>query len=229
MRQATNGETLIETAIDRLTREIVSCELVPGQKLLIADLKERYAMGASPLREALARLCSLGFVVFDSGRGFRVAPTSKEDLEDITAVRELMETAALRRSIAEGDDEWEVGIVAAYARLERAAARNAEADGPVPAEAEGAHKQFHTALVAACGSSRLLEGHSTLYDQAHRYRHQMLERTHDLEGFLRSHEVLMKAALSRDAERACAELVAHLRFTLEKVYPEATGEEAVGA
>ncbi|MFH0728069.1 MAG: FCD domain-containing protein [Pseudomonadota bacterium] len=219
MKKTLNGETLIETAAERLIREIVACELAPGQKLLIADLKERYEMGASPLREALSRLCSSGFVVFDSGRGFRVAPMSKEDLEDITAVREVIETAALRRAIAAGDDEWEVGIVAAYARLERAAARHGEGDGPVPAEAEGAHKQFHGALVAACGSKRLIEAHSTLYDQARRYRHQMLELTYDLEDFLRTHRELMRTTLAREADEACAKLAAHLRITLVKVYP----------
>lgn len=220
MKKAFNGETLIETATERLTNEIVRCELTPGQKLLIADLKKRYEMGASPLREALARLCSLGLVVFDSGRGFRVALTSKEDLEDITTVREIIEIAALERAIAMGDDEWEVGIVAAYARLERAAMRNGKSAIHVPEEAEGAHKLFHTALIAACGSKRLVEAHSNLYDQASRYRHQMLESTYDLNDFLRSHEKLMQATLARNVDEACATLSSHLRITLAKVYPE---------
>lgn len=224
MKKTPSGETLIETAAERLTREIVSCELPPGQKLLIADLKERYAMGASPLREALSRLCSLGFVVFDSGRGFRVAPTSKEDLEDLTTVREIIEIAALKRAIATGDDEWEVGIVAAFARLERAAMRHGKNADHVPAEAEGAHKLFHTALVAACGSKRLIEAHNNLYDQARRYRHQMLELTYDLEDFLESHEKLKQATLARDADEACARLASHLRITLAMVY---SGSETV--
>jgi DNA-binding GntR family transcriptional regulator len=220
MKKKPNGETLIETAAERLTSEIVSCELPPGQKLLIVDLKARYAMGASPLREALSRLCSLGLVVFDSGRGFRVAPTSKEDLEDLTAVREIIEIAALKRAIAMGDDEWEVGIVAAYARLERAAMRQGKNVGHVPAEAEGAHKLFHTALVAACGSKRLMEAQSNQYDQARRYRHQMLELTYDLDDFLESHEKLKQATLARDVDEACARLASHLRITPAMVYPE---------
>jgi DNA-binding GntR family transcriptional regulator len=211
---------LIESATAQLTNEIVSCELAPGQKLLIAELKKRYAMGASPLREALSRLCSLGLVIFDSGRGFRVAPTSKADLEDITTVREIVEIAALERAIANGDDEWEVGIVAAFARLERAAARNREGGGHVATQTEAAHKRFHTALVAACGSKRLLHAHETLYDQACRYRHQMLEITYDLDAFLSVHKQLMEAVLARDRAEARARLTAHLQITMSKVYPE---------
>lgn len=220
MRRNNNGETLIETATAQLTDEIVRCELAPGQKLLIAELKKRYEMGASPLREALSRLCSLGLVIFDSGRGFRVAPTSKADLEDITTVREIIESAALERAMATGDDEWEVGIVAAYARLERAATRNAKGVGHIAAEAEVAHKRFHTALVAACGSKRLLHAHETLYDQACRYRLQMLEQTYDLDEFLAVHKKLMEAVLDRDFDKARARLTAHLRITMSKVYPE---------
>ncbi len=220
MRRNNNGETLIETATAQLTDEIVRCELAPGQKLLIAELKKRYEMGASPLREALSRLCSLGLVIFDSGRGFRVAPTSKADLEDITTVREIVEVAALERSIATGDDEWEVGIVAAYARLIRAAIRNGEEVGHLAEETEVAHKGFHTALVSACESKRLFHAHLTLYDQACRYRHQMLERTYELEEFLAVHKELMKAVLDRDIDEARAKLIAHLRITLSKIYPE---------
>lgn len=220
MKKTLNGESLIETATEQLTKEIVSCAFAPGQKLLISELKKRYEMGASPLREALSRLCSLGLVIFDSGRGFRVAPTSKADLEDITMVREIIEIAALERAIATGDDEWEVGIVAGYARLERTAARNTEGDGHVATEAEAAHKRFHTALVAACKSRRLLHAHKTLYDQACRYRHQMLEKANDLDIFLAIHKKLMEAVLARDIDEARARLTAHLRITLRKVYPE---------
>lgn len=218
MKKISKAESLIEIAVDRLTNEIVRSELAPGQKLLIAELKERYAMGASPIREALSRLCSLGFVIFDSGRGFRVTPISKEDLEDIIILREVIETEALRRSISNGDDEWEVGIVAAFARLERAS-RPGEMAGLVPLEAEGAHKQFHTALVSACGSKRMIDSINNLYDQAHRYRYQMLEKTFDLEGFLQHHKKLVDSTLARNAEVACTEIADHLRITVNKVYP----------
>src|SRR3546814_10393105 len=45
-----------------------------GIKLQIEDLKARYGLSASPLREALARLVSQGFVQIENQRGFRVAP-----------------------------------------------------------------------------------------------------------------------------------------------------------
>lgn len=191
---------------------------MPQQKLLMADLKKKYGMGASPLREGLAQLFSLGFVAFDRRRGFRVAPISKEDLEDITQVRQTLEAAALRRSIALGGDEWEVGIVTAYARLQRVVARCL--DGGSDVEVEASHKQFHTALIAGCQSPRLLELHSNFHDQASRYRHVMLEQAPSLDDFLEPHQQLMTVVLARKADEACAMLSDHMAITLRKVYPE---------
>lgn len=218
MQEPASKETLTEVAIQRLTADIVDGVLVPRQKLLMADLKKRYGMGASPLREALAQLVSLGFVAFDPRRGFRVAPISKEDLEDITQVRQTLETAALRRAMALGGDEWEVGIVAAFARMQRVVARCME--GEVDADVEASHKQFHTALIAGCQSPRLLELHSNFHDQASRYRHVMLEHVPSLDDFLVPHEQLMKVVLARRADEACAMLSDHMAITLRKVYPE---------
>lgn len=218
MQEPASKETLTEVAIQRLTADIVDGILVPRQKLLMADLKKRYGMGASPLREALAQLVSLGFVAFDPRRGFRVAPISKEDLEDITQVRQTLETAALRRAMALGGDEWEVGIVAAFARMQRVVARCME--GEIDADVEASHKQFHTALIAGCQSPRLLELHSNFHDQASRYRHVMLEHVPSLDDFLVPHEQLMKVVLARRADEACAMLSDHMAITLRKVYPE---------
>lgn len=220
MKDTEAKETLIEVAVERLTADIISGVLPPEKKLQIADLKERYGIGASPLREGLAQLSTLGFVVFDSRRGFRVTPISKEDLDDITTLRKVIETTALRQSIEFGDDEWEVGIVTAFARLERVVARIINPDNTDETDLEQAHKQLHIALVSACRSRRLLSLQSILYDQARRYRHLMLEQIHDLQTFLTIHDELVKVILSRQSDKACAMLSGHIDLTPTSVYPE---------
>lgn len=214
----TNKGTLTEEAIQRLTADIVEGVLAPERKLLMADLKKQYGMGASPLREGLARLSSLGFVVFDSRRGFRVAPVSKADLQDITQVRQLIEVQALHRAFALGGEEWEVGVIAAYARLERAVARcKAGADC---ADLELVHKQFHTALIAGCHSQRLLDLQSVFYDQASRYRQVMMKQTSSLDDFLATHKQLLDAVIGCQTEAASSMISEHMEITLHKVYPE---------
>lgn len=212
-------ETLIEVAIERLSADIVAGLLPPEHKLQIADLKERYQIGASPLREALAKLSSLGFVVFDSRRGFRVAPISREDLTDLTRVRKLVETEGLRSSIAGNNDEWDVGIAAAVTRLQRLGTRDREGETVPLDEIERAHRQFHMALLDGCNSGRLRYLQEVFYDQAQRYRSVLMTDGPQLEDFVKEHEQLAADILSRDVDRACAALAAHIDLTLAYVYP----------
>lgn len=223
MKNTENNGTLIEEAVERLTADIISGELAPEKKLQIAELKKRYGIGATPLREGLAQLSTLGFVVFDSRRGFRVTPISEEDLEDITALRKVIETTALRQAIENGDDEWEVGIVTAFARLERMVARFDNGEVAEENLFEETHKQFHCALLAACRSRRLLSMQNVLYDQARRYRHLMISQLRNLQDFLKIHKELMNIILSRKTDLACAMLAEHVDLTLRKVYPDLSG------
>lgn len=228
MKEAESKETLTEVAVERLTADIVNGVLSPDKKLLIADLKERYGMGASPLREGLAQLSSLGFVVFDSRRGFRVTPISKEDLEDVSTVRKVIEITALRQALEHGDDEWEVGIVTAFARLKRIVARLESGEDSDESNFERAHKQMHVALLSACRSRRLLTMQSVLFDQARRYRHLMISQIRDLQEFLKIHDELVQVVISRQTEKACTMFGEHIDLTPQKVYPE-FGEVPAGA
>ena len=67
--------------------DIISGHLPPGGRLRIKELCERYGSGAIPLREALSRLATSGFVVAEDQRGFRVADVSAAELTDITDTR----------------------------------------------------------------------------------------------------------------------------------------------
>jgi len=81
------------------------------------------------------------------------------------------------------------------------------------------HKGFHTALLAACGSKRLLAAHSDLYDQAYRYRRVMMRSMDSGKKFVRGHQLLADRVLARDISGSQAMLEAHLRSTLNFVYP----------
>ena len=217
MISTSTEETHAEAAVERIMTDILSGSLPPGHKLRIEQIKQRYGIGASPLREALARLTSLGFVTNETRRGFRVVTMSQEDLEDITRLRRLVELELLREAISEGDDEWEVRIVSSFARLSRTVAR-AKADKTNFISAiEPAHKLFHTALVGHTRSRRLLDLQGLLYDQASRYRFKMLHQIDNLDEFLETHERLMRTILNRDATAAAA-LADHIEITPRMVF-----------
>ena len=214
------AETLAERAASLLRRDILTGRLAPASKLVITDLAEGYTIGATPLREGLSRLVSEGLVRATGQKGFRVAEVSREDLSDIIRMRSVIESEALRLSIRDGGDEWEAGIVASLYRLKRFAERGPKVFRSEIDNFEAVHKAFHTALIAACGSRRMLEQHSALYDQTYRYRRRMLEGVPDLDEFCANHDQLAALALTRDADEGCKRLCAHIELTLTTIYPD---------
>lgn len=213
-------ETQAERAALVLRRDILNGRLPPAAKLVIADLAAGYDIGATPLREGLSRLVSEGLVRATGQKGFRVAEVSRDDLADIIRMRSVIESEALLLSIRHGSDEWEAGIVASLHRLKRFAARGPEVFRNEIAGFEAVHKAFHTALIAACGSRRMLEQHSALYDQTYRYRHRMLENVPKVDAFCAEHDDLAALALARDVDAGCERLCDHFALTLTTLYPD---------
>ena len=85
------------------------------------------------------------------------------------------------------------------------------------------HKAFHTALLAACGSRRLLTAHSDLYDQAYRYRRVMMRGLGSGKDFVAADQKLADLVLARNDDGAQTMLRSHLGSTLNYVYPPAKG------
>jgi GntR family carbon starvation induced transcriptional regulator len=190
-----------------LRRMIVCGELKPGEKLKIEGLRKRLHTGASPIREALSLLTSDNLVERIDQRGFRASPTSRENFEEILALRCELEDMALHQSIAKRTQDWEEGLVLSHHRMVRAQQTG-------DAEFEDLHKAFHMSLLANCGAPILQKFCSQLYDLNIRYRflagHTLNYTRRDVSA---EHEEIMRAAIQGDADEASRVLLAHYRQT----------------
>lgn len=209
--------TLMEHVYQALRRDLLRGAFAAGSPLRLADLGARYGAGFSPLREALNRLAAERLVTAESLRGFRVAPVSSPEFEDIHATRLMIETQALRLSITRGGDPWEQELVAALHALGLQAARGREPDAVW--ELEARHHAFHRALLSACGSDWLLEFFERLHAASERYRIPVLMAdggapARDIHA---EHAALAEAALARSTETALALLAEHYHRTAEAI------------
>ena len=208
-------KTLTEETLSRLRHDIVSGAFGAGEKIKSEELKQRYQVGTSPIREALFQLVSDGLVRSDGQRGFRVAELRAEELLDITDWRARLECEALRRSVKHGDVDWEAHVVAAYHRLKRV-----EADTELDREAAGDlweehHRAFHFALYRACGSPWLLRFCELLIEHGERYRRAYITYPRVSASITEEHAAIMDAAMARDGERAAELLEKHIRHAGE--------------
>jgi DNA-binding GntR family transcriptional regulator len=216
---ATAAPTRTEQVYARMRSDILGGHLTPGAKLPFAELVARYGGSTSVIREGLTRLVEQGLVQAEPQHGFRVVPLSISDLDDLTTARCELEGLVLRLSIAAGDLEWESAIVAAHHTLERtpmAGPSDAHDDGALSDEWRAAHARFHNALIAGCPNVRLRTMASSLRDAAELYRSWSGRLGHDQHRDIPGeHDAIAEAVLSRDADRAVAELTAHLRRTAD--------------
>jgi len=217
MPQAGAPRTLVERAYLRLRHDIVGGKLGPGERLRVEHLKAEYQVGAGTLREALSLLLSDALVTAEGQRGFRVAPISLADLEDVTNMRVMLETEALRQSIRRGDGPWEARLATAFEHLTQA---DAQPDAIEPDTYEQRNKAFHEALIACHDSAWSKYFLGILYRHAERYRNINIRLTaaHAAERDVhREHAEIFRAAMARQEARAALALEAHVRLTLDIV------------
>jgi GntR family transcriptional regulator, carbon starvation induced regulator len=212
---AAEPKTLVESAYRALRRDIIEGHLPPGEKLRVEHLKDDYGVGAGTLREALSLLISDALVVSQGQRGFRVAPVSLDDFEDITQTRVMLECAALRQSIAMGDDAWEGDLLAAFHRLTKAEEKRIGAADRE--EWEERNRIFHEVLISACPSRWLKHFLSILYQQAERYRRLSLFLQPIPRDIHAEHEALLQATMARDGDKAAMLLAEHIQLTFRSV------------
>jgi len=70
---------------------ILQGEFAPGQRLIEADLCERFGTSRFVVRAALQELSAQGLVAFQRNRGARVREISLAEAIEITEVRKLLE------------------------------------------------------------------------------------------------------------------------------------------
>ena len=122
---------------------------------------------------------------------------------------------ALREAIAHGDAAWEERIVLAFHRMTRTVRHAPDHTQFVDASSEKFHREFHSALLAACGSRWITNFAEMLFDCARRYQFLSLtspSRPRDIVG---EHRAIMDAALARDVELAVKLHNAHIELTAD--------------
>lgn len=146
-------------AYDLLRREIVSCRILPGTRLTEAELMDRFELGKASCRIALQRLIQEGFVTSMPRHGYRVAPITVKDVEEVFALRLVLEPLAARGAAGRVNR-------AHLQRLEQACRvkLTVEMGNQIDFFLE-ANRSFHMAIAEASGNQRLCRTLSGLLDE----------------------------------------------------------------
>lgn len=187
---------LTDTAYQAIKRDILECRLLPGSEVTERQLGASYGIGKAPLREALVRLSQEGLLQSIPRSGYRITAVTIQDVQDIFALRLLLEPVAARQAAGRIDES----VLTQLNELCRAGY------DPGDRASESAflrtNRQFHVAIANASGNRRLARVLEQLLEETERLFHLGLAVRDRTEEMTHEHQVLMRALLQGDAEGA---------------------------
>ncbi|MCO1656142.1 GntR family transcriptional regulator [Pseudonocardia sp. S2-4] len=194
--------------VDAVRRAIVAGEFVPDQRLVEADLSERFGAGRSSVRSALLQLSGEGLVERVQHRGARVRAVPLAEAVEVTEVRMVVEglcAAKAATRLADADRERLRGLGAAM--------REAVAAGDLLGYSE-LNQRLH-ALVRALGGQATAAGVlERLRGQNVRHRFRLALLPGRVAASLPEHLEIIEALCSGDPRAAEAAVRGHLRSVI---------------
>lgn len=185
---------------------ILTCELVPGQRLLEKTLCEDFGVSRTSLREALNRLTQEQLVTLKLHCGFSVTPITRENFKHICELRRVVESQVAGIAAKRATDE-------AIQRMREAAVVACRLDD------ENAHmiycdsnKAFHRSIVASIGNHLLRDIVVSALDKDHQplYYGIDLEVCTDPEEVTQEHLAIVEAIANKKARTAEKLMAEHI-------------------
>lgn len=200
--------TLSERVFEVVREQILKGRLPNGEPIRQDALANELGVSKIPLREALARLEQEGLLINHPNRGYYVLPMSREQVDEIFALRLSIEPQAAAYASQVASNEDRAHAMRAFNALDTAATSNL-------ADVAVRNREFHIALVEA--------GHRTVTTQlverlailAERYVIAHLEPAgRDARAHV-EHRALFDAWLERDKRKVEKLLKEHIQGTLK--------------
>ncbi|KUF14532.1 MULTISPECIES: GntR family transcriptional regulator [Streptomyces] len=202
---------LRERVYEALLELITTRALRPGQHLVESELAGHLGVSRQPVREALQRLNTEGWVDLRPAQGAFVHEPTEEEADQLLTVRTLLEAEAARLAAAHAG-------TAGIAALEELCAKgeSAVADGDVDLVV-ATNAAFHAKVMELAGNVVLAELAGQV-DRRVRWYYTPVARQRGIQSWI-EHRDLIAAIVARDGARATEVMRAHTEHT-RKTYHE---------
>ena len=156
-------ETMVDGITERLRQAIITGAIRPGERIRVADLERKFGVSHIPIREALRRLQSEGFVEISPRRTTIAAGVDLSDLANIYDLRRIIEVEIGRRSVSRMTKSDIETVRRALVNFQ------AVANDPSSAEFWERHRNFHWALLAPAANPTVQRVLDHLWQSSERY------------------------------------------------------------
>lgn len=211
LRIVANPTLVRDHALDKLRTAIATGLYKPGTRLVERELCEALGVSRTSVREAMRQLQSEGLIETGARRAIIVAVLSADDAFDIYALREMVETTAIRRLVEHDDQKAVKRLQAAYKAIAKYAGK-----GDLPALSEMAGT-FYEEILDGAGSKVVRETGRQLLKRVSYLRLASMAEPKRVENGLAEWGAIVDAVTERDADAAVEALRRHIRNSREAV------------
>jgi DNA-binding GntR family transcriptional regulator len=198
----------------RLMASIFQGTLPADTRLIIRKMAEQMGVSATPIREALVELESLGIVQFSHHRGAVVKPFGRQELRDIYHVRRILDAEAARCACGRIPHE----------ELQTLRDEMCQLLGAVGGEspewsrkAMATDQRFHELITTYCNNPRLSDEVKRYNSLMQTMREIVGNRRRAQQRALEEHMPIVDAILAGDADEAAAAMARHVDGAMESV------------
>lgn len=202
---------LVSTVTDQLTAAIVDGRLRPGERLGEERVARELGVSRAPVREAARLLVQRGLLVAHPRRGFFVRSFSRSEVDDLFALRLIVERHAAGEVAMQDADAAVDELELHMEEMGRAAA-----DGDSQAFVD-ADMAFHRTICRRSGNARLVKLFDELAEEMRVILRTVGELDEDKQRLVRSHVPILDAIRSRDAQSAREAMAFHVGTACSEV------------
>jgi DNA-binding GntR family transcriptional regulator len=193
-------------AYDAIKSAILRWELAPGEQVTELQLTTSFGYGRAAVRAALTRLSHERLVQAIPRQGYAIAPVTFKLVQDLFALRLIIERAAARIAAERADDAFVI-------ELERLndACLHRPGDDDMTALRE-ANRQFHITLTSGSGNDLLIDTATTTLDGMQRILYLPLVANvwKTIDATYEDHSRIIDAVRARDPDAAEHAIATHI-------------------
>jgi DNA-binding GntR family transcriptional regulator len=200
--------TLAQEVYTRIRESIMNGDLSPGEKISIRKMAERYGVSTMPVREALNKLQSEGFVHFER-RSIYVSKLSAKDLVEIFQIRINLERMAMEWSypnIGEKEIDELTKMV-----------KDMDLHIHAPIEWNVLNKQFHTKIYSYSRSKPMLEMLNAIWGRVDPYMNIYSTSSYYLSLSQKEHFQMVELMKNKEIDSLLALTTHHIQKTCDAV------------
>ncbi|QDT42851.1 HTH-type transcriptional regulator McbR [Gimesia alba] len=201
-----------EVVVQRILTAVIRGEFPIGHRMVIQNLAEQFGVSATPVREALVELASIGIVENLPNRGAVMREFGVMQIREIYQLRRILEVEAVRTACGKIEPRLLSELADEFAAIAKEAR-----DASWSQKAMALDIRLHSLIAAHCGSVRLqdeLRRYNTLIQAI---REVVDNESQAQEIALSDHEEIIKALQKNDCDKAASEMEQHIRKTANLV------------